>query len=569
MAQRAGRRSTARNRAGAFCLALSFLFTLAALGAPIASAASVAIESAGPLTRIEVGATLSCFVTRDPPPAATQRSEFFGGNACGTFLAVGATVYGPADIATLPPSILDFTPVSQTKIGLGTLADPYKIVSVVTAGAFTLTETDTYVVGQETYRTDVAVTNNGDADATVTVYRAGDCKLNQSDGGFGRSDTFGPGIACTTQDPIANPNTAILEWRALTPGATFFEGTPSGGLWPAIASGQPFANFCQCAPFHDNGAGLSWTAVIPAKGTASFSQLTTISPTGKLPLSIAKTPQSSLTDLGVQNRYTITITNPNNAPVNAGPITDRLPSGFAYLNGSTLPLPADGGPGEPMVGGLLLTWNGPVAVAAKSVKSFSFGVGTPNTPGTFFNNVRAEASGGFSVAPTNETAPIVLSPGGTTTTSTSTTTTTSTSATTSTSLAGDTTTTTSTTVAGGATATTSTTAAGGSTTSTTAAGGATTTTSASGSGSGSGGSGSGSSAGATTTTARSGAAAGSANPLATTGSNSRQQALVAAVALAVGGLLLLTGRDEPVPPPRKLSDWEIRNGPLRPPPAGR
>ncbi len=233
--------SGARGRAGAFCLVLSVLCGLLGGLAPAAPAASAPIESAGPLTRIAIGDTLSCFVTRDPPPVATQVSEFFGGNACGTFLAVGATVYGPADIATLPPSILKFTSAGQSKSksGLGTLADPFRVVSTVTAGAFTLTQTDTYVAGQETYRTDVVVTNGGDADATVTVYRAGDCRLNRSDAGFGRADGAGPAIACTALDPSTNPATAILEWRALTPGATFFEGTPTGGLWPAIASGQP------------------------------------------------------------------------------------------------------------------------------------------------------------------------------------------------------------------------------------------------------------------------------------------------------------------------------------------
>jgi hypothetical protein len=45
--------------------------------------------------------------------------------------------------------------------------------------------------------------------------------------------------------------------------------------------------------------------------------------------------------------------------------------------------------------------------------------------------------------------------------------------------------------------------------------------------------------------------------------------IVAALAFAVGGAMLLMGRDEPVPSPRKLTDWEIQHGRLRPPPPSR
>lgn len=574
MAHRAGRHSRARNRAGIFCLALSFIFGLAAVGAPSASAATVAIESAGPLTKIEISDTLNCSVRHAVDGTV---GEFFGDTACGTFLAAGGKVYGPADIPGGSPltgsaKFLPFTPVSQTKVtGRGTPAEPFRIVTVVAAGQFTVTETDLYVVGQETYRTDVAVANGTGSDAAVTVYRAGDCFLNKSDFGFGRVEALGPSVAC--RRPLPTP--AILQWRGLTAGANYFEGIASTGLWPAIASGQPFPSTCRCDEYLENGAGLSWTASIPAGATSTFSELTTVSPAGRTPLSMTKFADSAVSPPNGPNGYTVTITNPNSVAVQVGPISDRLPNGFTYVLGSTTPVV--GGPGEPAVGGVLLTWPGPVTVPPNSAFSFHFNVTASGTFGTYFNNIgalAAAASPGFSIGPSGDAAPITVAEGGTTTTSTTSTSTTSTTSTTlagatttSTTLVGDTTTTTSTTLAGGST--TSTAAAGGSSTSTTAAGSTATTSSSSGSGSGSGSASGSGTAGATATTARSGAAAGSTNPLATTGSDSRELTLFAAVALAIGGAMLLLGRDEPLPPPRELSEWEMRNGRLRPPRAGR
>src|SRR4051794_8193685 len=111
MTRGARRARRAKNRAGVFCLTLSFILSLAALAAPGASAASVAITpAAGPFKTIEISDTLSCKVVRvvdQGPPAV---SSFFGvnGDACGTFLAIGSTVYGPAGVPTLPGSIVAF-----------------------------------------------------------------------------------------------------------------------------------------------------------------------------------------------------------------------------------------------------------------------------------------------------------------------------------------------------------------------------------------------------------------------------------------------------------------------------
>ena len=78
--------------------------------------------------------------------------------------------------------------MSQSAVtGSGTTASPYKVVTVVdgTDSGVRVTETDSYVVGEESYRTDVAVTNTGTAATTAVLYRGGDCYLQDSDYGYG------------------------------------------------------------------------------------------------------------------------------------------------------------------------------------------------------------------------------------------------------------------------------------------------------------------------------------------------------------------------------------------------
>src|SRR5205807_73253 len=110
--------------------------------------------------------------------------EFFGGTdpgSCGTFLAAGGDAYG-SRVST------SFTPVSQSGVtGSGTTGNPFRVVTVVAAGTtgLTVAQTDTYVAGQESYRTDMTVSNSTGAPIDAALYHAGDCFLQNSDTGFG------------------------------------------------------------------------------------------------------------------------------------------------------------------------------------------------------------------------------------------------------------------------------------------------------------------------------------------------------------------------------------------------
>ncbi|MDQ3973263.1 MAG: cell wall-binding repeat-containing protein, partial [Actinomycetota bacterium] len=370
---------------------------------------SQAITSPGPLTRVEISDQLNCAVNHQ----ADTASEFFGDTACGTLLAVGGTLFGPTDIPAgggASPRT-PFTPVSQTPVsGAGTAADPYRIVTVVDAGAgLRITQTDSYVVGQESYRTDVEVANTGGAAAAAILYRAGDCYLQNSDQGFGRVDPATGAVACVAvADPAAptpTPGERIEQWLPLSAGSSFYEAHYSE-VWTAIGAQQPFPNTCECDEYQDNGAGLSWNLDIPAGGSALRSHLTTFSPLGQVPLGTAKTADRGQSEPGATNGYTITVSNPNDEAVALDTVFDALPAGFSYVPGSSTGLTTD----DPQVSGQTLTWEGPGSVPANGEASLHFEVTVATQPGTYLNDAGATAAA-FAVTPADDTAAVTVGEG--------------------------------------------------------------------------------------------------------------------------------------------------------------
>ena len=368
-----------------------------------ALAAMQDISSAGPLTHIWITDTLNCQVSH----SGDGSFEFYPpGNqigACGTFVVVGGTLYGFFDggaTGSASPRVV-FTPVSQSAVlGTGTAADPYRIVTVVAAGitGITLTETDSYVVGQEVYRTDVQLANAGASAQPVRMYRAGDCFLQNSDLGFGRA---GPGgaIACTAD---TTPNSRIEQWVPITGGSHYYETFYDTG-WAKIGSKQPFPDTCDCSSHIDNWAGLSWDVSVPAASSITVSHLTVFSPLGVQPLMTAKTADSPTAVGGTADGYTITVTNPNISPVTLNSIFDDLPAGFTYTAGSTTGVTT----ADPAVAAQHLMWTGPFTVPANGSVSLHFGVTVSLVPGDYFDNAGGDA-GSTAVAPTGPTAKITV-----------------------------------------------------------------------------------------------------------------------------------------------------------------
>lgn len=305
-----------RTRAGLSLLVVAAGLAGGAIWMPQALAAQ-AITSAGPLTHVGATTTLNCSVNH----AADLDGEFFGDTACGTFIAVGGKVYGPPDVpaggsVTGDPNFVAFVPVSQSGVtGAGTAANPFRIVTVVDAGStgVRITQTDSCVVGHESYRSDVAVANTSGAAVAPIVYRAGDCYFQNSDDGYGAVDAPTGAVACVGVAPAGGPGTRIEQWMPLTPGSRYIEAYYST-VWAAIATRTPFPNTCECGTLTDNGGGLSWSLSLAAGASATVSHLTSFSPAGNRPLTTAKTADAASVPAGGTTGYTITVTNPTRAP---------------------------------------------------------------------------------------------------------------------------------------------------------------------------------------------------------------------------------------------------------------
>lgn len=396
-------------------LACAFVVPLAVVGLPAASAnvPYQIIGSPGPLSSIVIGNELSCQIshTGDTTP------EFFGPTPgdCGTFLfsANDNTLYAPNfanhDFTATGNlrSYTAYTPVSQTPVtGSGTAADPFKVVTVVSAGTsgLVLTETDSYVVGQESYRTDVQVQNTSTVTRTGVFYRAGDCYLQGSDFGYGYADSSSRTVACTT-NANNSPPARIEEWVPITGGASYYEDF-YGSVWAVIGSHRPFNNSCACNIFQDNGAGLSFNISISAEQSITISHLTTFSPTGNLTLVTTKTADVGTVSSGTTDGYTITVSNPNSSNVTLSSIDDTLPSGFSYVPGSTSGVTTS----DPSVSGSTLTWNGSFVVPARQNVTLHFRVQTSTSEpnGTYYDNAGATATNGYSVSSTGPTAPVTV-----------------------------------------------------------------------------------------------------------------------------------------------------------------
>lgn len=386
-------------------LVLSIGAVLAAWAAP-ASAATTAITSAGPLTRVEISDELNCAVDH----VGDTRPEFFGDTACATLAVVDDVLYGPTVIpaggSAFPRT--PWTAVGQSgPTGTGSAGDPFEVVTVVAAGetGITLTQTDSYVVGQESYRTDVAVKNTSGAPKTVRLYRAGDCYLQDSDVGFGAVDTGTGAVSCVGVEPDSDPpvrGTRIEQWFPISAGSHYME-DDFDIVWAAVGSRQPFPDTCKCSDtdYIDNGAGLSWDVAVAAGATGTVSSLITFSPVGNVPLSTTKTADAAQSAPGAANGYTIKVSNPNSAAVTLDAITDTLPAGFAYTAGSSTGATT----ADPTVNGQTLRWSGPFTVPEHGDLSLAFGVTVSSTPGTYTNEAGAE-SADFTVAPTGPTAPV-------------------------------------------------------------------------------------------------------------------------------------------------------------------
>ena len=321
----------------------------------------------------------------------------------------GGVLYGPAGIdagGSASPRTT-YTEVSQSGVtGSGTSGDPFRVVTVVAAGTsgIQLTQTDSYVVGTESYRTDVAVSTTSQAPQSFIIYRAGDCFLQGSDVGFGDLLPNGQVGCHASDDGGVTPGLRIERWIPITGGSSAYE-AGFNQVWAAIGTQTAFPNTCRCTEYIDNGAGLSWTGSVVAGASATFSHLTVFSPLGITGPFLTKTAALDTAPAGGADSYTITLNNPTGAEVTLTSITDHLPDGFTYTAGSTTGATTS----EPTVSGQNVTWNGSFAVPAGGTATLTFGVTVSTVAGTYTNSVNGAATA-QAVDGTGETAPVTVTP---------------------------------------------------------------------------------------------------------------------------------------------------------------
>ncbi len=383
---------------------------------PAQAATAGVITSSGPLTKITTSPDLTCAVNY----AGDTHGEFYDDTACGTFVSVGSTTYGPAAIPAGPKDpgtsgYKKFTPVSQSVVsGAGSAANPFKITTVVDAGTtkIRVTQTDTYVIGQQSYRTDIAVENKGLSSTNVVLYRAGDCYVNNDDKGFGQVDAATGAVSCVGASPTAGgghtPNSRLEQWLPISTGSRYLESSFSA-VWAAVLSRNPLANTCQCSTYQDNGAGLSWSLTVGALASTTRSHLITFSPVALNPLTTTSTADTASVSPGAPAGYTISIANPNSVGTTITSFTDDLPAGFTYQPGST----TGATNADPVVtnSGRHLQWTGQFPVNAGASTSLHFRATSSTTPGDYFNNAGGTATGNVTVTPTGDTAIVrVLGP---------------------------------------------------------------------------------------------------------------------------------------------------------------
>ena len=101
-------------------------------GLVVPASAQASITSTGPLTTITTTPDLNCAVNHVDDTAG----EFYANTACGTFVAINGTLYGPASIpaGSSLGSYTPYTSAGQTSGGGGNVNDPYRITTTVTLG---------------------------------------------------------------------------------------------------------------------------------------------------------------------------------------------------------------------------------------------------------------------------------------------------------------------------------------------------------------------------------------------------------------------------------------------------
>jgi hypothetical protein len=257
----------------------------ASAGPALATTTTQTISSAGPLTGIVIGNDLDCQVQYAAwtggafyPTASIGSSPATGD--CGTFVSVGASVYGPdfnenyasgtGISLTTAGNYVTYTPGAQSGVsGAGTSSSPYTVASSATAGAsgIAVAESDRYIAGQNGYTTTITLTNTTGAPVSGVLYRAVDCYLQGSDDGYGDTETDGA-TACTSSAEDSSGG-AAEELDPATAGSHYVEGY-FNDVWGDVDAQTDLPDSCDCTTSEDNAIGLNWDFTLATGSSAQY-----------------------------------------------------------------------------------------------------------------------------------------------------------------------------------------------------------------------------------------------------------------------------------------------------------
>ena len=237
----------------------------------------------GPLTHVAAGADLSCQAQHLGDAAPSFAPAAAPAADCGTLVAVDGSLYAPAfgahDGGTTTGALGSYAPFDVR----GQARDGQNAVTTAAdlpGSGLQITQRDTYVAGQDAWRTDVTVTNRAAATKSIVLYRAGACHLQGAGTGYGFAGSPDGSVGCSAQ-PGNNPLDRVEQWVPISPGATWTQGSASE-VWSQVAARTPFANSCgRCVNETDAAAGLAWALDVAPGASETRSHWTVISPTGR------------------------------------------------------------------------------------------------------------------------------------------------------------------------------------------------------------------------------------------------------------------------------------------------
>lgn len=161
---------------------------------------------------------------------------YVDGNAFTSAFATGSGGMNHAILASIDQSSVT---------GNGTRLNPFSVVTRTRAGdsGVEFSQTDVYTAGDNTYKTELRVTNGSGVPRAVVVYRGMNC-FSPYGGVRAYGSVTGGTIGCTQSVDGHGKTTA---WAPVTPGSTYIS-LPASSPPPGFLgfNGDPLPNTCEC-----------------------------------------------------------------------------------------------------------------------------------------------------------------------------------------------------------------------------------------------------------------------------------------------------------------------------------